>query len=222
MPAPMATTSYRLRSFNRGNPRDIELVNLMGFHPEIMKAKGYWSPGFRYTKAIDLMETDQELFTAPSAISRTFRDILFAVTDTKNKIVGWIWFYQDARHPLPRRIVTELGLTPRNSRIYQISYEKLMSDGWPKALINKAQHVTTHYLHRPRHGVIVEGLRLAIGRLSRSYRKLYTVKRRLVLYAFTSADNVASGKVLAYNGFVRQARTYSYESTPHTLWLKIV
>lgn len=218
----MSNNLYRLRSFDRGNPRDIELVNLMGFHPTIMKAKGYWSPNFQYNHTIDLNDEDRELFSTKSTITRKVEDILFAVTDTKNKIVGWIWFYRDSRHPLPKRIVSKFGLTSRNSRIYQLSYEKLMSEDWPSALLSKVQHVTPSYLHKPRRGVIVEGLRLAIGRISRAYRKLYVVKRRLVFYAFTSPRNVASARVLEYNGFVRQGRKYCYEGIPHYLWLKIV
>jgi RimJ/RimL family protein N-acetyltransferase len=217
----MSTYPYRLRSFDRANPRDIELVNLMKFHPTTMKAKGYWTRGFQYKHEVDLSEEDGDLFVVRSVLTRKMNDVLFAVADAHNRVVGWIWFYRDSRHPLPKRIVHELGLTSRNSRIYQLSYEKLMSEAWPSALIDQAQHVSIHYLHRPRKGVIVEGLRLAVARLSRAYRKLYVAKRRLVLYAFTAPGNVASAKVLLYNGFKRQDRKYSYGGVPHYLWLKI-
>jgi hypothetical protein len=214
--------NYRLRGFNQANLADIELVNLMGYHPSIMKAKGYGTRGFGYIKDVNLQERDRDIFAAKTKMSRKYEDILFGVADKQDKIVGWIWFYRDASHPLPAKVVTELTLTPRNSRIYQISYEKLMSEGWPAQLVEKAQHITPAYLKKTRKGIIVGGLKLAMASMKRMYRKLYVRKRSLVFYAFTHPTNIASRKVLEYNGFTRNARKYSYDGVPHYLWVKVV
>lgn len=216
------TYSYRLRGFNQGNLADIELLNLMGFHPSIMKAKGYWERGFDFTTDVDLGMRDEEIFQAKPRLERDSRQVFFAVVDKLNLVVGWVWFYLDARNPLPAKIVNELKLTKRNSRIYQLSYEKLMSDGWPKELVAQAEHVTLKYLTKVRKGVIVEGLALAIARMKRRLRKLYVIPRKLVLYAFTHPQNVASQKVLLRNGFIRRKRKYSYRGSPHYLWVRVV
>lgn len=218
----MLNHSYKLRSFDPQNLADIELTNLMWFHPETMKAKGYWERGFNFENEVDLTEEDGDLFKVKTKISRKCEDVLYSVVDLKNKVVGWIWFYKDARHPLPQRIVHKLHLTPRNSRVYQISYEKLMSSGWPRELAAKAEQVSLQYLFQERKGAIVEGLRLAISKMSRAYRKLYVKKRKLVFYAFTYPTNIPSKKVLQRNGFTKIERKYSYGGTPHNLWVKVV
>jgi hypothetical protein len=214
--------AYTLRGFDRSNLAEIELFNLMGYHPVTLKARGCWKKGFKYSTEADLTSLENLPSENNHVISRITEDVLFTVADHSDKIVGWIWFYQDSSHPLPSRISTELGLTPRNSRIYQISYEKLMSDGWPDELVKQVKHVTVSYLAKERKGVIVQGLKLAISRLSRMYRKLYVYKRKLVLYAFVHRLNLASAKVLKYNGFVRMTRKYSYDGTLHYLWVKVV
>jgi len=216
-----SVSRYKLRGFNPDNLGEIELFNLMGYHPTTLKARGCWKPGFDYKNEVDLTST-RNLIVTSSRISRKDDDVLFAVTDLGDKIVGWVWFYHDSTHPLPAKVVSELGLTERNSRIYQISYEKLMSEGWPKALVAKVRHVTVSYLAKRRKGVIVAGLGLAIARLVRMYRRLYVYKRKLVLYAFVHRSNLASSKVLAHNGFTRLKRKYSYDGTLHFLWVKVV
>lgn len=214
--------SYTLRGFDRSNLAEIELFNLMGYHPVTLKARGCWKKGFNYVKEANLTSIANIPSEGNHIISRDVDDVLFTVADYSDKIVGWIWFYQDSSHPLPARISTELGLTPRNSRVYQISYEKLMSEGWPDELIKQVKHVTVRYLAQERKGVIVQGLKLAISRLSRMYRKLYVYKRKLVLYAFVHRSNLASSKVLERNGFTKYNRKYSYDGTLHYLWVKVV
>lgn len=213
---------YRLRGFKRSNLSDIELVNLMGFHPSIMKAKGYWQRGFDFEKQVDLKSVDREIFQTKSRVERKYENVLYAVVDRLDKVVGWIWFYKDLTHPLPRAVVKNLGLNSYNSRVYQISYEKLMSSQWPKELVAKAEHVTLKYLERERRGVIVLGLSKAIVSLRRRLNLLYSRRPKLVIYAFTHPSNVASRKVLEKNKFERISRKYSYDGVPHYLWVKLV
>lgn len=216
-------SQYKLRGFDHSNPGEIELFNLMGYHPTTLKARGCWVPKFNYSdKAIDLESRKNTFEQTSHKLGRKPDDVAFAVADCDDKIVGWIWFYHDFCHPLPSKVVTELGLTPRNCRIYQLSYEKLMSTGWPKGLIKKTQYVTLRHLTKRRKGVIVEGLKMAISRLARMYRKLYVYKRKLVLYAFVHRTNLASNIVLERNGFTRQKKKYSYDGTLHNLWVKVV
>jgi RimJ/RimL family protein N-acetyltransferase len=214
--------SYKLRGFNRRNFSDVEAVNLMMFHPAVMKAKGYWETNFNYTKRADLLEVDRKWFRHAQKLTRRYRDVLFAVADSLDQIVGWVWFYRDATHPLPKRVCTEYGITPSNSRIYQVSYEKLMSENWPKALLKKAVHVSLDHLQAERRGVIVEGLKLSLNRIGRMFRGLYLRKRMLVIYAYTDLNNLASQKVLEKNGFLRCSRLYKYDGLVNNLWIKIL
>ncbi len=214
--------SYTIRGFDRDNLAEVELFHLMSYHPTTLKARGYWKRNFDYESQVDLTKKGAAIFDISPRVSRKYEDVLFTVADRLDRIVGWIWFYRDSVHPLPAKVVSELGLTDRNSRIYQLSYEKLMSEGWPSELVSKARHVTVSYLERKRKGVIVEGLRLAIARLARSYRRLYVRRRKLVLYGFVHGKNLASRIVLERNGFVKQAKRYSYDGVPHQLWVKVV
>lgn len=213
---------YSIRGFDRSSSEEIELFNLMAYHPTTLKARGYWKSKFNYARDVDLGSTKNSFFWTRQQLSRKVEDVAYAVADKLDKIVGWIWFYQDSQHPLPARVVSELGLTSRNSRVYQLSYEKLMSEGWPEELIAKAQHVKVGYLTKTRKGVIVEGLRLAILRLRRMYRKLYVRPRKLVLYAYVHPRNRASSIVLERNGFELYPRRYSYDGVGHRLWVKVV
>ncbi len=215
-------TGYRLRGFEPTNQAEIERMNLMYFHPAVMEAKGYASKDPFYGLKVDLLKPNPEMFGTHTRIDRKNKDISFAIADKKNHLIGWIWFYVDKSHPLPTKLVKELALNERNSRIYQISYEKLMSEGWPEEIMAKLTHVKKEHLSIPRKGVVVEGLRLAIRRLQRDYRKLYIQKRKLVLYGFVHPANIASAKVLEMNGFEKIARMYRYDSVLHNLWVRII
>lgn len=212
---------YKLRGFDHSNPSEIELFNMMAYHPTTLKSRGYWKPKYDYSSVKYLDYAKYSIFETSHRISRVQKDVLYVVADKLNKIVGWIWLYVDTAHPLPAAVITKLGLTPRNSRIYQLSYEKLMSEGWPAELVKKVKHVSIKHLTKERKGVIVEGLRLAIARLSRTYRMLYVHKRKLVLYAFVHHANLASNIVLERNGFTRLKKKYSYDGTLLYLWVKV-
>ena len=214
--------NYRLRGLDQANLAEVELLNLMYYHPVVMAAKGYPSADPLYGQKVDLMEPGADIFEAESVVTREARDLAFAIADEYNHLVGWIWFYQDARHPLPIKVANRYGLTDKNCRFYQLSYEKLMSDGWPIDLVNKVVHVKKEHLTIPRKGVVVKGLRLAINRLIRGYRKLYAKRRTLALYAFVHPSNVASCKVLDTNGFTKIERMYSYDGELHQLWVRII
>lgn len=216
------SSSYSLRGFEPGNLSDIERMNLMYYHPEVMKAKGYFKQDSDFSLNVDLQEVNDSMFNILSTISDKFEDVSYAVVDSVNKLVGWIWFYVDKRHGLPVKIVKRLGLTTENSRIYQVSYEKLMSGGWPEDLLSKTVHVDHVELHAPRKGVIVEGLRLAIEKLSTEYQRLYSPEHKLVLYGYVLADNIASAKVLERNGFEVETKKYRYDGLLHDLWVKII
>ena len=213
-------TPYRLRSFSPQDPGEIERMNLMFYHPHVMKYMGFDAREYRPTAHGELQRADRTMFSTSSAVSRKHTDVAYAVADAHNNLVGWIWFCVDRRHPFPKRVARRLDL-PRTSRIYQVVYEKLLSEGWPEELFAKVIHVHPTELFAPRRGVIVEWLRLAIARLKRSYRKLYATPRTLVFYAFVLPDNFASQKVLLRNGFVKEERQYWCDGVQHELWVRV-
>ena len=211
-----------MRAFEPDNLGDIERVNLMFYHPAVMKAKGYFRQGYVVESERDLHEVSRDMFCHPARITRQKRDVVLAVTDRESGVLGWIWFYRDSSHPLPQRVQTELGISERKGRIYQLSYEKLLSNGWPAKILEKTRQVTPSYLQVERKGVIVEGLRIAILRLRRQFRTLYGLERKLVLYAFVDPSNISSSLVLQKNGFTRISRKYKYDGVPQNLWVRVV
>lgn len=213
---------YTIRSLDSGNLADVELLNLMYYHPIVMSAKGYSSLDPHYAQKVDLHEAESDIMAAHSRVKRKVSDVVFAIADKANHLAGYIWFYTDKKHPLPVSVVKAHGLTPKNSRVYQVSYEKLMSDGWPRDLVNKMVVVKKEHLTIPRKRVVMEGLAMAITRLHREYHALYTKKRSLVLYGYVQPENVASCKVLESNGFAKTDRLYSYDGVPHQLWVRII
>jgi hypothetical protein len=216
-----SSLGYRLRKLKPDNPVEIERINLMFYHPEVIKFMGYKQSEIGEIRRGDLQKVNRSMFKSPSSVSRNYREVTYAVAETKNKLIGWIWFCIDTKHPFPARVAKRLGLTAQNSRSYQVVYEKLLSSGWPKALVTKVIHIHPSELEEPRKGVIVEGLRLAIGRLSREYRKLSLHKRHLALYAYVLPDNLASQKVLVRNRFVKETKQYRYDGLIHDLWIRI-
>lgn len=217
-----SSSTYYLRGFEANNPHDVERLNLMYYHPEVMKAKGYWKRGANVIDGEDLQEADSSMFDILNKLTPRHEDVSYAVADIANKLVGWIWFYRDSRYPLPSRVMKEMGLNPLSSRVYQVSYEKLMSEGWSKEILANIVHTKAEYLHEPRKGVIVEGLRLAIVRIAAEFQKLFPTDQKLVLYGFVLPKNVASCKVLERNGFVKAKRKYRYCKVLHDLWVKII
>ena len=167
----------------------------------------------------DLHELDTAKSAIDSKVTRISKDIMYSVVDQNDSIVGWIWFYLDKQHPLPKRVRDEYGLTTRNSRIYQVSYQKLMSSGWPMGLLSQLSHTTKLHLHKDRKGVIVTGLGMALKKLARDFAKLYENPKKLVIYGYIKPDNLASEKVLSRNGFVKYPRQYKYEGELHDLWI---
>jgi RimJ/RimL family protein N-acetyltransferase len=216
------TGLYNLRVLERDNPMDIERINLMYYHPEVMKAKGYFKQEVKLLNKADLQEKDESMFNILSTISHGATDISFAIVDQLNKLVGWIWFYIEKSHPLPIGIVKRMGLTKNNSLIYQVSYQKLMSDGWPAELLARTIHCDHRDLHTTRKGVIVEGLELSLDRLSHEYKVIYGGKRRLVIYGYVLPENIASQRVLEKNGFIKEKRQYKYDGILNDLWVKII
>jgi hypothetical protein len=119
-------------------------------------------------------------------------------------------------------IQRKLGVSDHNSLIYQVSYEKLLSTGWPKQLLSALVYTPERELTKERKGVIVAGLSMSIERLSRRYRRRYVRKTNLVLYAYVLPENVASQKVLIANEFFKIERLYKYEKVLHQVWVRIV
>jgi hypothetical protein len=206
-------SNYKLRDFETNNPSDIERVNLMYYHPEVMKAKGYYSHEYRQIDQVDLQAA---VGSVPGS------DVSYAVVDQSNQLIGWVWFYPDKKHPLPVKVAKRLGLTIRNSRIYCVSYEKLMNDGWPETILKKMIHTSLDSLRSQRPGVIVEGLKMAIAKLSYDFYKIYSRRQKLVIYGYVNPRNIASRKVLERNGFKKEQRQYSYDGVKHDLWVKVV
>lgn len=198
---------YKIRDFDPDNLIDTERMNLMFYHPQVMKAKGYHDPSLDYGKILGLQKFDR------SAYVRNL-DISFAVVDTSDRLVGWIWFYSDTRHPLPKRVINEYEID-NEYHIYQISYQKLMSKGWPSKLLSQVSSASIANLHDDRPHVIVNGLSLAIDKLTKCHKKF-------VLYGFVLRNNIASAKVLKQNGFIKHPRTYKYDGEIHDLWVKCI
>lgn len=216
-----AMTTYHLRGLDPSNASDIERVNLMYLHPHVMKAKGYWEPHFLVKHELDLSYVIHDIFKVDDTLVKQSSGVLYGVVDTRNELVGWIWFYKDSRHPLPRSVAKQLGIRSRNATVFQTSYERLLSEGWPKKLLDKASYVKPRTLMSKRKGVIVSGLQMALRRLKVTNTRLTEGKKKLVIYAFTHPANVASEKVLLKNAFVKWSRQYSYFGVSHNLWVKV-
>lgn len=214
--------AYKLRGFEAGNPSDVERMNLMYYHPQVMKAKGYFKREFGWISRADLQESDESMFNILSTISDQHNDVSYAVADELNQLVGWVWFYSDKSHPLPTRVRKELGLTEQNSRVYAVSYEKLMSEGWPDEILNKMVHTSLDELKSGRKGVVVIGLKLALEKLEHDYHRIFSPEHKLVVYGYVNPRNIASRKVLERNGFDKVKRQYRYAKAWHDLWVKII
>lgn len=214
--------SYRLRNFEPSNLGEIERMNLMFYHPAVMEAKGYASSDVSYATKVDLGRVQPNMFDGENLVKSDGVDVSYAIADTDNHLVGWIWFYLDKSHPLPIKVAKYFGLTAHNALMYQLSYEKLMSEGWPAEIVAKLIHVKKEHLTIPRKGVVVQGLKLALKRLQRGFEKVYRDQKYLVLYGFVLPDNIASQKVLEMNDFQKIERMYQYDSIPHQLWVRII
>jgi hypothetical protein len=75
-------------------------MNLMFYHPEVMKAKGYFKDDFNFAKISDLHDVDKTLANIDYNVTKKSHDVMYSVVDAKDVLVGWIWFYQDARYPI--------------------------------------------------------------------------------------------------------------------------
>jgi hypothetical protein len=214
--------NYQLRGFEPTNLADIERVNLMFYHPSVMKAKDYFRKGYVVRSQADLQRISSGMFKSKSTLTRGKHDVSLAVTDLQGGVVGWIWFYQDSRHPLPIAVKKKLDVAKNHNYIYQVSYEKLLSNGWPGHILKKTKFVTPAYLQAERKGVIVEGLKMAILKLRREFKALKKDTAKLVLYAFIDPANIASNKVVEKNGFSLIERPYSYDGDRVNLWVRIL
>lgn len=213
------TVRYRLRGFLRDDPREIERLNLMYYHPAVAKAKGYWSRRFARFSEVSLSEDEALCGHESTKVRRESKEVSYAVADDGNNLVGWVWFYQDSRHPLPRRIAKKYKVTPR-MRVFAISYEKMLHEGWPKEIVEAMQHVRPDELVVPHKGVIVEGLRMSLSRLKTAYRRLYRRVPRILTYAFVLPRNYASQAVLRHNRFELETRMYRCEGVLHQVWVR--
>lgn len=211
----MLNQRYQLRSFRRDDPAEIERINLMYYHPEVAKAKGYHGRGFGIAKSDDLQ---QRATLGNEQKERSRRNMSYAVADQGGRLVGWVWFYQDRRYPMPIRVQRKLDLVGQKCQIYQVSYEKLLSVGWPSKLVDKVVYTPVSELYAERPGVIVEGLGLALTKLKADIGK----RRRVGIYAYVLPSNVASKKVLAANGFICEDRRYRYDRVLHELWVRVL
>ena len=216
-----AQLPYNIRNFNLNSPSDIERMNLMYFHPQVMKDKGYFVPGFDYKKVGSLSEADHSLKKVTAKVGKRSRDITYVVVDQKNELVGWVWFYVDKKYILPKSVAKLLKLNSRNSKVYQVSYQKLLSVGWPKRLLQKVKHTSVKTLSQPRRGVIVHGLKQAMSRLQREHKEVHAEKR-LIVYGFVNPANIASSSVLVYNGFVKHTKQYKYDGILNDLYMKVL
>ena len=212
---------YIVRGFRPRVPGVIVRINLMYYHPEVAKAKGYHTKNFGLKPGESLHESYEPIDDSRLLVRRQ-PSVSFAVADTKSRLVGWVWFYRYRVHPLPKMIQRKLGVNEQNSLIYQVSYEKLLSTGWPESLLSALVYTPVAELAKERKGVIVSGLEMSIERLARRYRRRYVRRTNLVLYAYVLPENIASQKVLIANGFSSVDRMYKYEKVLHQVWVRIV
>ena len=212
---------YIVRGFRPRDPGEIERINLMYYHPEVAKAKGYHTKNFGLKPGDSLHESYEPIDDSRLLVRRQ-PSVSFAVADMKSRLVGWVWFYRDRVHPLPKMVQRKLGVSEHNSLIYQVSYEKLLSTGWPEQLVSALVYTPVSELTKERKGVIVSGLAMSIERLSRRYRRRYVRRTNLVLYAYVLPENIPSQKVLLANGFNCVERMYKYEKVLHQVWVRIV
>lgn len=217
MPGMSTPGMYRLREIDPTNGGDIERMNLMFLHPSVRCAMGYKRlDQYLSVKPGELQILDKSLVNKNKVKKQIYDDVSYAVVDLKDKLVGWIWFCQDKRHPFPKMVAKRLGVNLLHTPSYQIVYEKLLSDNWPKHLMANIVHTPLHELNLPRKGVIVSGLDMAIKSLKRKLGK------RIALYAYVLPDNKASAIVLGRNSFEKVVRQYNYDKVVHDLWVKII
>ena len=214
-------TAYHLRPFYPDDPEEIERMNLMFYHPHVLKHMGF-KEGEHYPERRDeLQRPDKSMFASASEVREKHGDVAYGIADAADGLVGWVWFCIDKRHPLPVRVARRLEVLPQ-TRVYQVVYEKLLSADWPDYLIERMVHVKHEELFRTRKGVVVEGLRLAILKLKHEYGRLWTKPAELVLYGFVLPENIASQKVLLANGFSREDRLYWCDGVEHQLWVSVI
>lgn len=197
---------YNLRPFLMDDPEEIERINLMAHHPEVAKAKSYWNSAIWTKKKVNLLE--KSIFEDKS------HNYSFAIADINNKVVGWVWFYQDLSLPLPVMLQKMLGVT-KSSFVRQVSYEKLLSTGWPERLLSQTKYLNRAELAGERPGVVVAGLGMAIESLKHEMKQ-----KSGVLYAYVIPNNIASQKVLEKNDFVKVDRMYKSQGVLHQVWIR--
>ena len=118
---------------------------------------------------------------------------VFAITDPKHNIIGWIqYMIDDYRGNL--RKVTKI---PINSLILEVSYAKLFS--------------------KNNRGVAVNGLKQSIDII----KKIDNNKsQHIFITGYTDPNNIASENVLQINGFEKLESQITYVNELSNIWLK--
>lgn len=213
-------TTYRIRNFRINDQSEIELVNLMSYHPSVAKAKGYYTRKFRRFAEVALDNPEVMPEYENTRVTRTTKDVSYAIADASDTLCGWIWFYRPT-HPLPSLVSKRLGVTKR-TKVFELSYEKLLHFDWPEELLAKLVHNDKKVVRLERKGVIVSSLALAIRKLLAEYHKVYVRRPKIVLCAYVKVRNTPSKIVLQRNGFTRENRVYRSNQSAHELWTRVL
>lgn len=207
--------SYLLRRFNPASLRDLETVELMESHPLLA-----YMPDYQTEQGEELSYREFLSYGTDLALTTDQTDInlLYAITDHDSHVVGLVWYYTDKEQGFPASFKDNPHFAP--DTIYlQLSYYKLMSDGWSKRHLRSLRTVPLDFIRQPRRGVAVSGVKQSLALLRRQIKKL-SFPHPIVVYAYNHPTNLASAAVLRRNRLILTPTLHLYADEPHQLWYK--
>lgn len=171
-----------------------------------------WFKKNRFKDILSLVTIDrQEVLTRkmlPKSESKLkyFRDVLnssenhskyqyyvFALTDIKNNVIGWVQYVPDENIGKLRKIVR----LEKKARVFEVSYAKLFSQNLK--------------------GVAVNGLKNTMEILRKiDNNDCYD----LYITGYTESKNIASEFVLNNNRFTKMDKQIIYDDEPANVWIK--
>lgn len=118
---------------------------------------------------------------------------VFALTDFKNNVIGWVQYFPDENISKLRKIF----YIERKALVFEVSYAKLFSKNLK--------------------GVAVNGLKTTMEIL----RKIDNNDLRdLYITGYTESKNIASEYVLNANRFTKLDKQIMYEGEPNNVWVR--
>ena len=203
---------YSIRRWNPNSSEDSQRFTDIDRHPRVLT--GMDNPDSSIGEDIDF------LMRVGESDSKDPRAMFAVVDDRTGKALGFVQYYQDSNHPLPKDIKERLNLTA-DALILQVSYAKLFGK-WPE---NSKFVKKRNNLEKEEHlEVGVSGVRQTLQHL-REMEDIISKKgkaqpRKIIIYAYTDPDNIASEKVLAKNEFNKSDTQYEYDGVPNNMWWK--